>query len=84
MLGARVVSAPDPERPDTFLLWVESNQDGNYERLNKLFLQMRQSDIYAYKRLSMKLQYEVLSIGLKKSIELINQKFNKTKELTPE
>ena len=31
----------------------------------------------------MKLQYEILSVGLKKSIELINQKYGKMPELTP-
>ena len=25
MLGGRIVSAPDPDKPDAFLLWVESN-----------------------------------------------------------
>lgn len=36
-----------------------------------MFLNMRQSNVYAFKRLSMKLQYEILSIGLKESMVAI-------------
>ena len=33
---------------------------------------MRKSDIYQYKRMSMKMQFEVLKVGLEPSIKLIN------------
>lgn len=42
-------------------------------KLNKIFFEMRQSDVYSFKRHSMKMQYEILSIGLKGSIISINQ-----------
>ena len=41
MLAARIISTPDPEHTDAFLLWVESNQDNTYEKLNELFLNIR-------------------------------------------
>lgn len=41
-----------------------------------MFLQMRQSNVYAFKRLSMKLQYEILSIGLKESMVAIAKDSN--------
>ena len=54
-MGHRIISAPDPNHVDSFLLWIENDNDDTFNKLNALFLQMRQSDIYAYKRLSMKL-----------------------------
>jgi predicted sulfurtransferase len=41
-----------------------------------MFLSMRQSNVYAFKRLSMKLQYEILSIGLKESMMAIAKDSN--------
>ena len=40
-----------------------------------MFLDMRQSDIYAFKRVSMKIQYEILSIGLKQSMMDISKQY---------
>lgn len=59
------------DRPDCFIDWIEENQDDSQFRLNDMFLRMRQSNVYAFKRLSMKLQYEILSIGLKESMVAI-------------
>jgi hypothetical protein len=56
------------DRPDSFVEWVEKNQDNSHERLNELFKKMRSVEVYSFKRLSMKLQYEILSIGLKGSM----------------
>ena len=61
------------ERPDCFIQWIEENEDDSQFNLNQMFLRMRQSNIYAFKRLSMKLQYEILSIGLKESMIAISQ-----------
>jgi len=66
--GPRIYENVD--RPDCFIEWIEHNaaDSQTHFRLNKMFLEMRQSNIYAFKRLSMKLQYEILSIGLKDSM----------------
>lgn len=60
----------NPERGDNFIRWIDDNEEGTHthDLLNQMFYDMRQSDIYAFKRISMKIQYEVLSIGLKQSI----------------
>lgn len=53
-------------RRDSFVDWIESNKsDNTHERLNQIFKRTRQSNIYSFKRQSMKLQYELLSLGLK-------------------
>ena len=71
MMGARITSVDvDASRPDSFLKWLES--DEAMTRLNSLFAEMRKSDIYQYKRMSMKMQFEVLKVGLEPSIKLIN------------
>ena len=72
MMGARITSDDDTNRPDSFLIWLESDQDDALSRLNSLFAEMRKSDIYQYKRMSMKMQFEVLKVGLEPSIKLIN------------
>ena len=53
-----------------FISWIEENKDGSltHELLNQMFYDMRQSDIYGFKRIAMKIQYEILSIGLKQSM----------------
>lgn len=51
--GARIYENLD--RPDSFVQWVEENEDDSQYRLNDIFLQMRKSNVYAFKRLSMKL-----------------------------
>lgn len=60
----------NPDRGDNFIKWIEDNNEGTHthEFLNQMFFDMRQSDIYAFKRISMKIQYEILSIGLKQSM----------------
>ena len=71
MMGYRITSVDDDaSRPDSFLKWLES--DEAMQRLNSLFAEMRKSDIYQYKRMSMKMQFEVLKVGLEPSIKLIN------------
>ena len=71
MMGFRITSVDDDaSRPDSFLKWLES--DEAMTRLNSLFAEMRKSDIYQYKRMSMKMQFEVLKVGLEPSIKLIN------------
>ena len=64
--GSRIEYSLD--REDKFIQWIESNEDGNgthhYELLNQIFYDMRQSQNYAFKRISMKILYEILSIGL--------------------
>ena len=72
MMGPRITSDDDTTRPDSFLFWLESDQDNALSRLNSLFAEMRKSDIYQYKRMSMKMQFEVLKVGLEPSIKLIN------------
>lgn len=64
--GARIYENVD--RPDSFIEWIETNEDDSQVHLNQMFLNMRQSNVYAFKRLSMKLQYEILSLGLKESM----------------
>jgi len=56
------------DRPDAFVEWIEHNQDNSHVKLNELFKKMRTVEVYSFKRLSMKLQYEILSIGLKGSM----------------
>lgn len=53
-------------------------------RLNSLFAEMRKSDIYQYKRMSMKMQFEVLKVGLEPSIKLINGQLADEKVLSEE
>ena len=75
MLGNRITEVEKQEdgvESDPFLEWIENNIDDSHSKLNKLFFDMRKSELYSYKRLSMKLQYEVLRIGLAKSIKQIN------------
>lgn len=45
---------------------------------------MRNSDIYQYKRMSMKMQFEVLKVGLEPSIKLINGQMADEKVLSDE
>lgn len=71
MKGPRIFENPD--RADAFVDWIEKDSDSTHEKLNSLFLDMRKSDVYSFKRHSMKLQYEILSIGLKGSIIAITQ-----------
>ena len=66
MKGARIFE--NIERPDSFVDWIEKDSDHTHDQLNNFFMEMRQSDVYSFKRHSMKLQYEILSIGLKGSI----------------
>ena len=57
------------DKRDAFISWIDNNADNQiHERLNKIFREMRQSDKYSFKRHSMKLQYEILSLGLKGSM----------------
>ena len=65
MKGARIFE--NPERPDMFIKWIEtSHQEQNtHQFLNEMFRGMRNSQVYSFKRLSMKLQFEILTIGLK-------------------
>ena len=66
MKGPRIFENPD--RAVAFVDWIETDSDSTHEKLNSHFLDMRKSDVYSFKRHSMKLQYEILSIGLKGSI----------------
>lgn len=71
MKGPRIMSqGKKQEKNDSFIDWVEKgNQtDRTLVNLNKLFMQMRKSDSYSFKRLSIKLQYEILTLGLESSI----------------
>lgn len=45
---------------------------------------MRKSDIYQYKRMSMKLQFEVLKVGLEPTIKLVNGQMADDKILSDE
>mmetsp|Transcript_3392 Transcript_3392/g.5716 ORF Transcript_3392/g.5716 Transcript_3392/m.5716 type:complete len:161 (+) Transcript_3392:675-1157(+) len=59
----------DRSKMDPVIEWVDSVKDPEVkERINEVFTRMRQSEIYASKRLSMNLQYVVLSIGLRESM----------------
>lgn len=58
MIGQRITEVDKTEEQsigDPFLEWVENDVDESHSKLNKLFFSMRQSDLYSYKRLSMKL-----------------------------
>lgn len=57
----------NPERVDNFIKWIDDNEPETYthEFLNQMFYDMRQSTIYGFKRIAMKIQYEILSLGLK-------------------
>ena len=35
--------------------WIEENEDDSQYQLNQIFLSMRKSNVYSFKRLSMKL-----------------------------
>lgn len=75
--GPRVYENTDG-RPDAFVEWIDQNtpcgtdsqgvEMRTHERLNILFRSMRQDQVYTFKRHSMKLQYEILSLGLKSSM----------------
>ena len=54
MLGTRITKGKQPVQ-DAFLQWVERDWENGHWRLNSLFMGIRSSDIYSYKRLSMKL-----------------------------
>lgn len=47
----------NPERVDNFIQWIEENAEGTYthELLNQIFYEMRNSDIYGFKRIAMKI-----------------------------
>jgi protein tyrosine phosphatase len=71
MKGPRIMSqGKKQEKNDSFIDWVEKNNqtDRTLVNLNKLFMEMRKSDSYSFKRLSIKLQYEILTLGLESSI----------------
>jgi hypothetical protein len=53
MKGARIFENMD--RPDSFVDWIEKDSDNTHDQLNKFFLEMRKSDVYSFKRHSMKL-----------------------------
>jgi hypothetical protein len=55
---------------DYFVEWIDKNggESRTHEQLNSLFMQMRNSNVYSFKRLSMKLQYEILRLGLEASM----------------
>lgn len=58
----------NPDKLDQFVRWIDQNsEDGSntHEQLNEMFFEMRQSDCYAFKRYSMKIQYEILFTALK-------------------
>jgi hypothetical protein len=71
------------KREDKFVKWIE-NSNENIEFLNQMFLNMRQSEIYASKRLSMKLQYEIIRLGITKEIQLINKDYKNQTTLQPD
>ena len=75
MKGPRIEQ--DPERPDSFVQWIELNKGDThtYQNLNEIFRKMRQTDNYLSLRMNMKLQYEILRIGLKQSMmDLVNDR----------
>ena len=45
--------------------WIEQNKNGEHAKLNEIFKKTRQSTIYSFKRQCMRLQYEILQLGLK-------------------
>ena len=57
-------------KTDCFVDWIDRNggESRTFEQLNSLFLEMRQSSVYSFKRLSMKMQYEILRLGLEASM----------------
>jgi len=65
MRGSRLFDNFD--RQDALVSWIES-EEANFEQLNQMFRTMRASEVYSFKRLSMKLQFEVLTMGLKSSM----------------
>ena len=76
--GDRIGFALD--RDDHFISWIEDNEPGTHthELLNQMFYDMRQSKTYGFKRISMKILYEILSLGLSQCIvDISNQQNNK-------
>jgi len=73
MKGSRLFE--NLEREDSFVGWIERNpaNTDTYENLNQMFKTMRQSEVYSFKRLIMKLQYEILTIGLKNSMNFLQE-----------
>ena len=65
MKGARIEQ--EPEVMDSFINWIDENAAETYthEFLNQMFYDMRQSTLYGFKRICLKIQYEILSLGLK-------------------
>jgi len=64
------------DRKDAFIDWVERNEEVHV-KLNEMFREMRASSVYSFKRQSMKLQYEILALGLKSDMQQGGEPKNK-------
>lgn len=73
MKGPRIFEKVDKQ--DAFIDWIEKNngETQTFQKLNLMFRRMRQSEVYAFKRLSMKLQFDLLQLGLSNSIQMLKQ-----------